>query len=128
MSEFTVRKVIKVKLKAKSLAQTKKFLLTHRLKALRLVCSKTILSILKKKMPVILFSYEKYFTVDQVFNSRTDRYITSKSSKDVPDAIKSIQKSKHPAQVMVFGLVASNGMKMPPVFLKTGFRMGPRST
>jgi inhibitor of nuclear factor kappa-B kinase subunit alpha len=27
---------------------------------------------------------------------------------------------------MVFGLVASNGMKMPPVFLETGFRMGAK--
>ncbi len=126
MSEFTVRKVIKVKLKAKSLARTQKFFLTDRLKALRLLRSKKILSILKKKMPVILFSDEKYFTVNQVFNSGTDRYISSKSSKDVPHAIKSIHKSKHPAQVMVFGLVASNGMKMPPVFLKTRFRMGAK--
>ena len=30
---------------------------------------------------------------------------------------------KHPSQVMVFGLVASNSLKMSPVFPPSGFRM-----
>ena len=34
--------------------------------------------------------------------------------------------TKHASQVMVFGLVASNGLKMPPVFLPSGFRMGAK--
>jgi inhibitor of nuclear factor kappa-B kinase subunit alpha len=126
VSEFSIRKIVKQELGAKSFARTQKFLLTDRLKALRLERCKAILAILKKKTPVILFSDEKYFTVDPVLNSRTDRFITKKKAKDTPAAIRSVQKSKHPAQVMMFGLVSSNGLKMPPVFLKSGFRMGAR--
>ena len=106
VSEWTIQNIIKNKLGARSLARTHRFLLTNGLKALRLERCKKLLWILKKNTPIILFSDKKYFTVDQVSNSRTDRYITKKRSKDVPDHIKTIKKSKHPAQVMVFGLVA----------------------
>ena len=81
---------------------------------------------LKKKTHILLFVDEKYFTVDQVINSRTDRFITKKRVRDVPDAIWSVQKSKHPVQIMMFGLVSSNGLKMPPVFLESGFRLGAK--
>ena len=126
VSEWTVRNVVKNKLRARSLARTNRFLLSDRLKALRLERSKQILAILKKKTPIIMFSDKKYFTVDPVSNSRNDRYITRKRSKDVPHSIRSVQKSKHPAQIMMFGLVASNGKKMAPVFLNSGFRMGAK--
>jgi len=126
VSEFTVRSIVKKKIGAKSLSRTKIFLLTDRLKALKLERSKKLLWILKKKMPIILFTDEKYFTVDQVQNSRTDRYITKLKIRDVPDHIRTIKKTKHPSQLMMFGLVASNGLKMPPVFLEQGFRMGAK--
>ena len=126
ISEFTVRSAIKNKIGARSLSRTKRFLLTDRLKTLKLERSKKLLWILKKKTPVILFTDEKYFAVDQVQNSRTDRYITKSRVRDVPDHIRTIQKSKHPSQLMMFGLVASNGLKMPPLFFKKGFRMGAK--
>jgi inhibitor of nuclear factor kappa-B kinase subunit alpha len=126
VSEWTIRNVVKNKLGARSLARTKRFLLSDRLKASRLERSKKILHILKRNTPIILFSDEKYFTVDPVSNSRIDRFITKKRAKDVPDSIRSVQKAKHPAQVMMFGLVASDGKKMPPVFLESGFRMGAK--
>jgi hypothetical protein len=81
---------------------------------------------LKKKLPIVLFSGEKYFNVNQVINSQTDRFITNKKSKAAPPEVKSLQKSKHPAQIMIFGLVASNGLKMAPVFFESGFRMGAK--
>jgi hypothetical protein len=70
-----------------------------------------------------LFSDEKYFNVNQVINSRTDRFITNKKAKDAPPEVKSLQKSK---QIMMFGLIASNGIKMLPVFFESGFRMGAK--
>ena len=39
---------------------------------------------------------------------------------------KSVQNSKHPAMIMMFGLVASNGLKMDPVYLPIGLRMGAK--
>ena len=126
VSEHTVRNVVKKKLGARSLARTKKFLLSERLKALRVERCNKLLAILKKKKQVILFSDEKYFSVDQVSNSRTDRFITNLRLEDVPDHVRAVQKAKHPAQIMMFGLVASNGLKMPPVFMAKGMRMGSK--
>lgn len=124
VSDHTIRRIVRDKLGGKSRARTQKFLLTARLKDLRLKRCKKILWQLKKKTPVILFSDEKYFTVDPIHNSRTDRYISTLKVEDVPDNIKTSSKTKHPSQVMVFGLIASNGLKMDPVFLPSGFRMG----
>jgi hypothetical protein len=84
------------------------------------------LSVLKKKSPVILFTDEKYFAVDQIQNCRTDRYITKLRVMGIPNHIRIIQKSKHPSHLMVFGLIASNSLKMPPVFYKKGFQMGSK--
>jgi hypothetical protein len=121
VSKASIRGVVKNKLKARSFARTQKFQLTDCLKALRLERCKKILANLKKRSPIILFSDEKYFNVDQVINSRTDRFITNKKAKDTPPEVKSVQKSKHPAQIMMFCLVASKGLKMPPVFFRSGF-------
>ena len=55
----------------------------------------------EETMPKILFSDEKHFTVYKVVNSRTDRYITNKHVQDVPETVRTTQKSKHPAQLMV---------------------------
>jgi hypothetical protein len=85
---------------------------------MRLERCKKILANLKKKLPIILVSDEKYFNVNQVINSRTDRFITNKKAKDAPPEVKYLQKSK---QIMMFGLIASNGIK-----IESGFRMGAK--
>ena len=126
LSEKTVRRIVKKNLKAKSFAQNQKFLLTDRIKKARLDRCKKILNKLKKKTPIILFTDEKYFTVDPIINSRTNRYIAKGRAKDAPDHVRSVQNTKHPAQIMMFGLVASNGLKMDPVYLPIGLRMGAK--
>ena len=124
VSDFTIRKIVKCNLKSKSFARNQKFLLTDRLKTSRLERCRKILAQFKKKTPIVLFTDEKYFTVDPIVNSRTARYIAKGRAKDAPDHIRSVQNSKHPAQIMMFGLVSSNGLKMDPVFLPIGLRMG----
>lgn len=76
-----------------------------------------------RKNPVTLFSDEKNFYVNSVTNSRTDRYISTKGPQDVEASIKLSFRTKHPASVMVFGLVSSDGKKMPPVFIKQGLKV-----
>ena len=78
---------------------------------------------MKKGAPVILFSDEKIFTVDAISNGRNDRYITSERPEDVPANIRHRFTTKHPTGVMVFGLVASNSLKMPPVFIEQGLKV-----
>jgi len=122
VDEKSVRKAVKLS-GARSLARTKRFLLTETLKASRLARAKKILSMLKKNSPVILFTDEKYFTVDPVSNSRHDRYISDKHVSEVPDRVRFAPQTKHPSQVMMFGLVSSDGKKMDPVFLDSGLRL-----
>lgn len=124
ISEPTMRRIIKEDLNSKSRAIRKCQLLTNSLKVSRLEKCKKIRSMMKKmKVEILLYSDEKYFTVDKVRNSRNDRYITDMPVRDVPDHIKSIARSKHPSHIMVFGLVSSDGKKMPPVFCDKGFKL-----
>ena len=107
VAESSLRRAV-AKAGVKSNARTEKFLLTERLKAARLEKAKKLLNLLKKKTPTILFTDEKYFTVDQVASSCTSRYLTKGTAKDVADHVRVVQKSKHPSQIMVFGLVSSD--------------------
>ena len=66
-----------------------------------------------------MFSDEKIFTVDAMLNLRNDRWIGGDPA-DVPDKVKYANSIKHSASVMVFGLISSDGKKMPPYFFKPG--------
>ena len=107
----------------KSRARRKKHLINNATKGKRLARSKVLLQRLKAGTPPILFSDEKLFRVDQVSNSRTDQYITDKKPEDVPDNVKFTFKMKHAASVMVLGVVASNGKKCPPIFIRNNERI-----
>ena len=68
----------------------------------------------------ILFSDEKLFTVDSVSNNRTNYFISHQPVQAVPEHIKYTFKTKHLASVMMFGQISSDGLKMSPVFIKSG--------
>ena len=70
-----------------------------------------------------MFTDEKVFTVDKVSNSRTDRYISSLRVEDVLKHVRIIGQTKHPTSIIIFGLIWSDGEKMPPVFIDSGIRM-----
>ncbi len=61
-----------------------------------------------------IFSDKEIFTVNQNHNCLNDRWIAIDRSD-----IKGIYKTKHPQQVMVLGIIASNGKRMPPIFNST---------
>jgi hypothetical protein len=78
---------------------------------------------LKDGKDVIFFTDEKVFDLDSVSNSRLDRYLSSQKSSEVPENVKFKFQTKHPQSVMVFGLVASDGKKMPPFFWPKGTKI-----
>ncbi|BHF64787.1 hypothetical protein SprV_0200779400 [Sparganum proliferum] len=119
----TTRNVLKKDLKAKSRARTKKHLFTGAVKEKRLERSKRILSLLKKGPHPVFYSDEKLFTGDLVSNSRTDRYISPLKVSGVSVDVKKKSLVKHPAFVMVFGLISSDGKVMLPVFIKAGVKV-----
>eukprot|EP00095_Tigriopus_kingsejongensis_P001003 snap_masked-scaffold1486_size38793-processed-gene-0.1 protein:Tk01003 transcript:snap_masked-scaffold1486_size38793-processed-gene-0.1-mRNA-1 annotation:"hypothetical protein EAG_00300" len=68
---------------------------------------------------VKIFSDKKIFTVDQVYNRQNDRFIAGS-----PEEVKGVFRTKHPAQVMVLGVLAIDGKKMPPNFFRVGEKIG----
>ena len=67
---------------------------------------------------VRIFVDEKKFVVDEVTNHRNSRFI----AKD-PSCVPPVMWSKHPASIMVFGVVASDGKVMPPHFIDAGLKI-----
>lgn len=123
VSEKTIRRIVHEDLGAKSRARTKKHLINGQTMVKRFQRSKVLLTVLKGGQLIIFFTDEKVFTIDSTSNSRHDRYISKERPDNVPDNVKYTFRSKHPASVMVFGLVASDGKKMPPVFIQSGMRI-----
>ncbi len=60
---------------------------------------------------VKIFSDKKIFAIDQCHNRRKDHWIALDQ-----DDVKGICKTKHPQQVMVLGILASDGKRMNPIF------------
>jgi inhibitor of nuclear factor kappa-B kinase subunit alpha len=119
VSATTVRNGLK-KVGKQSVVRPPVPLLTERLKELRLERSKRLLSWLKKhdSATVKIFSDKKVFTVDQAYNRRNDRYIVDRGTPAVP-----VNKTKHPASVMVLGVICSDGRKPPPIFIPEGLKV-----
>jgi transposase len=119
VSESTIRNGLKL-LGKKSLVRPPVPLLTERLKNLRFERSKHLLNKLKRRhsSTVKIFSDKKLFTVDQVYNRRNDRIIVDQGTPATP-----VNKTKHPASVMVLGIVASDGNKCPAIFVPAGVKV-----
>lgn len=120
----TVHRIVRKDLNMKSRARVKVPLLTEAHREARLERSRKLLNSLKHRAAgcAILFSDEKIFTVDGYSNRRNDRWIGDDPAK-TSEAARYASTTKHPASVMVFGLVSSDGKKMPPVFVPSGVRI-----
>ena len=118
-----MQRLVKDDLKCSSRAKVKRHHVTDRIKQLWLERPKRLVSALKKKHTIIVFSDAKMSTIDPVSNTRTDRFIALKKIEDVLENVKFKFTIKHPAGIMVFEAVASNGLKMPPVFIKAGLKV-----
>ena len=119
MHPKTVGKAVKIIGKA-SRIRTKRHLLTAGQKEIRLNRSKKLLNLLKSKSPstVIIYADKKMFTVDQAYNRRNDRVVV-----DVDAEVTPVMTTKHPAGVMMLGVIASDGEKMPPHFFPSGLKI-----
>ena len=95
-------------------------LLTDAQKNVRFGRSTQLISCLKKlpKSTVRIFSDKKNFTVDQAYNRCNDRVVIKKGAP-----VPVVSKTKHPAHIMVLGVVGSDGQKCPLHFFEKGMRM-----
>ncbi|QQP48703.1 Transposable element tcb2 transposase [Caligus rogercresseyi] len=91
-------------------------LLTKDMKRKRLKrCNKVLTWLKGNGSNVKIFSDKKIFTVDQIYNRRNDQWLWK-----TIEEVQGVYRTKHPAQTMVFGVVASDRKKMPPFFFKAG--------
>jgi transposase len=105
----TVQRAVKNDLGLSSYVRGRRHLLTEAMKVKRLERAQKLKRICKVKTRAIrLFSDESIFTVDACYNPQNNRWL-AKDKGDVPP----VMKTKHPAKVMVFGLIASDGQVMP---------------
>lgn len=124
VSGRTMERLIKDDLQMSSRAVVSKQFLSEKQKQERLRRCRQILN-WKKSHPghVFIFSDEKTFTVDETVNRRNTRYISSVDNANVDSGVRISPKTKHPAGVMVLGLVASDGQKCPLIFVPDGGRV-----
>lgn len=112
------------KLGGKSVVMIERPLLTIAMKHKRLDRCQALLNDLKSRPAGIVnvFEDEKTFTVDPSWNRRNDRVIRLGNDHDIDD-VRTITRTKHPASLMLLGVVASNGKVCPPVFFPAGYRL-----
>lgn len=90
------------------------------MKATRLEKCNKVLNYMKSHPATVkIFSDKKIFTMVQVLSRRDDRCIAG-SSEEVQGTFR----TKHPAQTMCMGVVASGGKKMNPFFFKPNEKIG----
>jgi hypothetical protein len=81
-----------------------------------------------EKMPLNLSSDEMYLTMSPSISSSINMFIIKTRDRVTTESNRSFQISKNPAQMMIFSLVASNGLKWPLDLLQINLRMRPKTT
>lgn len=117
VSESTIRKAVHEDLRYKSYSVKVHQLLTPLQMTKRVARCELLLSSLKYEAAgrIRFFSDEKIFVVDSKINRRNDRWLCQ-DPKEVPVKMT----TKHPASLMVLGVVSSLGHVMPPHFFLKG--------
>lgn len=127
MSAATMSRLVRSDLGMRSRAVVTKQLISSRQKLSRFERSKKLLNWIKSNGQIVrVFSDEKNFSVDMTTNRRNLRYISKDRSIDVPSCVKFAAKSKFPDSVMMLGVIASDGIKMDPVFIPVGQRLNAK--
>ena len=123
VSEKTIRNIVKIDLKMSSFKMQTRQHLTDLQKEKRLARAKILLNKLKAGTDTneIIFSDEKLFTVESIFNRQNDR-VLAKSSADIPDSTRSVFRREKPSSVMVWAAI-SKTWKSPIIFVPQGAKV-----
>lgn len=106
ISRISVNRILKYDLKVRAYSRRKVHYLNDRLKTLRLNRCRQLLR--RHDHKKILFTDEKIFTVEEKFNRQNDK-VYAKSLKEVPPFKRNVQRTHHPASVMVWWGVSYEG-------------------
>lgn len=117
----TMHAVVKSLGKVSRIRPLRQFM-SEKQKKSRQVRSKKILSWMKHHPTTIkIFSDEKIFTINQAYNRQNDRVLIDKGDTPPP-----VYQYNRPKAVTVLGVVASNGMKCPLIFVDQGVKLNAK--
>lgn len=119
ISRISVNRILKYDLKVKAYSRRKVHYLNDRLRKMRLDRCRMLLRTHDPRK--ILFTDEKIFTVEEKFNRQNNK-IYAKSSKDIPANVRNVQRTHHPASVMVWWGVSYEGVT-PLHFCQQGVKV-----
>lgn len=122
ISEGSVRKIVKEDLQSKSYKKQKAHFLTEDMMKVRKQRCQTLLRRFQNATHrSIVFSDEKWFSVEEKFNKQNHRVI----AKNIEEANKKgriVKKQAHPKSTMVWAAITSDG-KSPLVFIEKGVKV-----
>lgn len=119
ISETTFRRLVKEDLGLKAYKRRKIHGLTNKNKDERVKRCKRLLR--RHANSDILFSDEKMFVLQEVFNPQNDRFYAT-SFHETPPTIKSVQRFQNHSSVMVWGAVSKKG-RLPLLFIDKGVKV-----
>lgn len=121
-SHTTMRRVLKEDLGLMPLKMRKTQMLNQRTKRARKErCQALLQRFTPDKLDRILFSDEKLFQVEAKWNTQNNR-VYGKSVKELPEGVNKMQRTQHPASVMVWAGVSAMG-KASLVFVDQGVKI-----
>lgn len=98
-------------------------LLSDATKKKRLVRGRRILQILcQDRVPPVLWTDEKLFTVQAIHNAQNDR-VLAKKKEDIPVELQTAFRRQKPPSVMVWAGVTTDGKKTPLIFIEEGVKV-----
>lgn len=122
VSRETMRRIVKLKLGLVPYRMQKAAILSEKNKKVRLERVRGLLARTRSgEHKRTLFSDEKLFTVEAVYNPQNNR-VLAKSPEDARNKGKVVNKASHPLQIMVWAGVCSDG-KTPLVFVDPGVKI-----
>lgn len=123
----TMQNVLKYDLKMKCFKFQKRQVLSAATKKKRHERSKVLYEYLSKSpRPSVIWSDEKIFTVQRVFNHQNDR-LCALDFEDIPENKRTMFFRQHPASVMVWGGVTDCGKKTPLIVIPAGVKVNTDS-
>ncbi len=121
VSEGTMRHIVHNDLGMGSYVRRKGQRITPAAKKKRVARASGLLNRLKHRdaKKTIIFSDEKWWTLSPYHNRRNDHVIWCKGDFDnAPDNLRVVGYEQRAAGIMFLGVVASNGLKAPPIFFE----------
>ena len=129
ISRRTMQRLVHEDLGMKSYRMDQRQFLSNTARGRRKSRSAAILNRLKgpDAGKTIVFSDEKWWTIEKMHNRQNDRHLSQAADRaSTPEEYRIVPKTQRAKGVMFLGLVASNGLVSPPVWVDQGVKINSK--